>query len=132
MTEMIHPTRTAPKRRGLPIASMGGLSMGIGDLQFAEGLLSVVRCPLSVATDDGQRTTDREWFYFCGWGSYAFVVIVLIDNYDSFTYNLVQRLGEIDPQRPMKVFRHDKVTIPEIEDLRPTPIVISPSPCTPK
>ena len=65
-------------------------------------------------------------------GSYAFDVIVLIDNYDSFTYNLVQRLGEIDPSRPMKVFRNDKVTIGEIEELKPTHIVISPGPCTPK
>ncbi len=71
-------------------------------------------------------------FYFFPSRSYAFVVIVLIDNYDSFTYNLVQRLGEIDPKRPMKVFRNDKVTIAQIEELRPTHIVISPGPCTPK
>ena len=59
-------------------------------------------------------------------------MIVLIDNYDSFTYNLVQRLGEIDPSRPMKVFRNDKVRVAEIEELKPTHIVISPGPCTPK
>ena len=59
-------------------------------------------------------------------------MLVLIDNYDSFTYNLVQRLGEIDTSRQIKVFRNDKVTVTEVEDLKPTHIVISPGPCTPK
>jgi anthranilate synthase/aminodeoxychorismate synthase-like glutamine amidotransferase len=59
-------------------------------------------------------------------------VIVLIDNYDSFTYNLVQKLGEVSPGVSIKVFRNDKVTVNEIEDLRPTHIVISPGPCTPR
>ena len=59
-------------------------------------------------------------------------MIVLIDNYDSFTYNLVQKLGEIDPARPIQVFRNDKVTIEQVEELRPQHIVISPGPCTPK
>jgi anthranilate synthase/aminodeoxychorismate synthase-like glutamine amidotransferase len=53
----------------------------------------------------------------------------MIDNYDSFTYNLVQYLGELSavPQ----VYRNDKVTIEEIETLAPSHIVISPGPCTP-
>ena len=38
-------------------------------------------------------------------------MIVLIDNYDSFTYNHVQRLGEIDPQRDLRVFRNDQITV---------------------
>src|SRR5688572_32645567 len=59
-------------------------------------------------------------------------MIVLIDNYDSFTYNLVQKLGEVDPHRPINVFGNDKVTTDEIESLKPTHIVISPGPCTPK
>lgn len=59
-------------------------------------------------------------------------MIVLIDNYDSFTYNLVQRIGELDPTRPMRVFRNDKVTLEEIEALHPTHVIISPGPCTPK
>ncbi len=59
-------------------------------------------------------------------------MIVLIDNYDSFTYNLVQKLGEIDPRRPMRVFRNDKVTVAEVEELKPTHVVISPGPCTPR
>ncbi len=63
---------------------------------------------------------------------YTSFMIVLIDNYDSFTYNLVQKLGEADPSRPMKVFRNDKVTVDEVESLHPTHIVISPGPCTPK
>src|SRR5688500_14014489 len=59
-------------------------------------------------------------------------MLVLIDNYDSFTYNLVQKLGEIDPKRPIQVFRNDKVTVQQVEDLRPSHIVISPGPCTPR
>jgi len=59
-------------------------------------------------------------------------MLVLIDNYDSFTYNLVQKLGEVDPARKIEVFRNDKVSIDQIESLHPTHIVISPGPCTPK
>jgi anthranilate synthase/aminodeoxychorismate synthase-like glutamine amidotransferase len=59
-------------------------------------------------------------------------MIVLIDNYDSFTYNLVQRIGEQDPSRPMRVFRNDKVTIDEVAALQPTHLIISPGPCSPK
>ena len=59
-------------------------------------------------------------------------MIVLIDNYDSFTYNLVQRIGEQDPSRPMKVLRNDKTSLDEIESLKPTHIIISPGPCSPK
>lgn len=58
-------------------------------------------------------------------------MIVLIDNYDSFTYNLVQRIGELDPDVSLRVFRNDKVTVPEIEALHPSHIIISPGPCTP-
>ena len=59
-------------------------------------------------------------------------MILLIDNYDSFTYNLVQRFGEIDPNLAMKVVRNDQITIDEIAALAPTHIVISPGPCTPR
>jgi anthranilate synthase/aminodeoxychorismate synthase-like glutamine amidotransferase len=59
-------------------------------------------------------------------------VIILIDNYDSFTYNLVQRLGELDAGLDLRVFRNDKVTVAEVEALRPTHILISPGPCTPR
>jgi para-aminobenzoate synthetase component II len=58
--------------------------------------------------------------------------IVLVDNYDSFTYNLVQRLGELNSGADVRVFRNDKVTVDEIESLRPTHIIISPGPCTPR
>ncbi|MDI6891126.1 MAG: aminodeoxychorismate/anthranilate synthase component II [Thermodesulfovibrionales bacterium] len=54
----------------------------------------------------------------------------MIDNYDSFTYNLVQYFGELGED--IKVFRNDKITIHEIERLNPERIVISPGPCTPK
>ncbi len=59
-------------------------------------------------------------------------MLLLIDNYDSFTYNLVQRFGEIDPALDMRVFRNDQITPDQVADLRPTHIVISPGPCTPK
>jgi anthranilate synthase/aminodeoxychorismate synthase-like glutamine amidotransferase len=59
-------------------------------------------------------------------------MIVLIDNYDSFTYNLVQRLGELDANIELQVFRNDKVTADQIAALKPSHIIISPGPCTPK
>ena len=54
----------------------------------------------------------------------------MIDNYDSFTYNLVQYLGELGAN--IRVFRNNKITVREIEKLSPERIVISPGPCTPK
>lgn len=56
-------------------------------------------------------------------------MILIIDNYDSFTYNLVQYLGELEPV--IKVFRNDAINLAEIEKLEPDHIVISPGPCTP-
>lgn len=53
----------------------------------------------------------------------------MIDNYDSFTYNLVQYLGELGED--IGVYRNDKITVGEIEEMRPDRIVISPGPCTP-
>jgi len=58
-------------------------------------------------------------------------MILLIDNYDSFTYNLVQRLGEIDPSLDLLVVRNDGITPDEIEARAPTHLIISPGPCTP-
>ncbi len=57
-------------------------------------------------------------------------MILMIDNYDSFTYNLVQYLGEMGQE--LKVYRNDKITVPEIEAMSPDRIIISPGPCTPK
>jgi anthranilate synthase component 2 len=57
-------------------------------------------------------------------------MIVLIDNYDSFTYNLVQILASQGGD--LKVFRNDEVTVDEVEALHPDGIVVSPGPCTPK
>ena len=54
----------------------------------------------------------------------------MIDNYDSFTYNLVQYLGELGED--VRVFRNDKITVRQIEEMNPDRIVISPGPCTPK
>lgn len=56
-------------------------------------------------------------------------MIFLIDNYDSFTYNLVQYLGELGTD--MLVYRNDKISVAEIDRLNPDRIVISPGPCTP-
>lgn len=58
-------------------------------------------------------------------------MIQIIDNYDSFTYNLVQRLGEIDPQLEICVDRNDQITVNEILSRRPDRVIISPGPCTP-
>lgn len=57
-------------------------------------------------------------------------MILMIDNYDSFTYNLVQYLGEMGEE--ILVFRNDKITIEHIERLKPEKIVVSPGPCTPE
>ena len=56
-------------------------------------------------------------------------MILMIDNYDSFTYNLVQYMGELGAD--LEVYRNDKITIAEIEKRAPRKIVISPGPCTP-
>ena len=56
-------------------------------------------------------------------------MILMIDNYDSFTYNLVQYLGELGAD--VRVYRNDQITVAEIEQLAPEKIVISPGPCTP-
>jgi anthranilate synthase component II len=56
-------------------------------------------------------------------------MLLMIDNYDSFTYNLVQYLAEIGQE--VEVFRNDKISIEEINKLNPQYIVISPGPCTP-
>lgn len=58
-------------------------------------------------------------------------MILLIDNYDSFTFNLVQRIGELDAAADLRVVRNDEITIDEIERLAPQRIVLSPGPCTP-
>jgi anthranilate synthase/aminodeoxychorismate synthase-like glutamine amidotransferase len=57
-------------------------------------------------------------------------MLLMIDNYDSFTYNLVQYLGELGED--VRVYRNDKITLDEIASLKPQRLVISPGPCTPK
>ena len=56
-------------------------------------------------------------------------MLLMIDNYDSFTYNLVQYFGELGAE--VKVWRNDQITVDEVEALRPSHIVLSPGPCTP-
>ena len=58
-------------------------------------------------------------------------MILIIDNYDSFTYNLVQRLGELDPGLDMRVYRNDKIAVDQAMELGPTHVIVSPGPCTP-
>jgi len=67
-----------------------------------------------------------------GWrldGIRVLVMLVFIDNYDSFTYNLVQALASQGAE--IKVFRNDEITVDEMEELGPDGIVVSPGPCTP-
>ena len=58
-------------------------------------------------------------------------MILLLDNYDSFTYNLVQRLGELDTSLEIEVHRNDQITVNEIAAKQPSHLIISPGPCTP-
>lgn len=64
------------------------------------------------------------------------MMLVIIDNYDSFTYNLVQYFGELQPELVasgnLKVFRNDRITVAQLQELEPDFLVISPGPCTPK
>jgi len=56
-------------------------------------------------------------------------MILMLDNYDSFTYNLVQYLGELEAE--VHVVRNDQVTVEDIEDMKPAGVVVSPGPCSP-
>ncbi len=56
-------------------------------------------------------------------------MIVMIDNYDSFTYNLVQEFGKLGGE--MEVYRNDQISINELEAMKPSALIISPGPCTP-
>lgn len=58
-------------------------------------------------------------------------MVVVIDNYDSFTYNLVQRLGEIDATIDIRVFRNDELSVQQLDALSPSRVLVSPGPCTP-
>ncbi len=57
-------------------------------------------------------------------------MVLIIDNYDSFTYNLVQYLGELGAE--VEVYRNDRITVAEVRELAPSHLVISPGPCTPR
>ncbi|MCA9310431.1 MAG: aminodeoxychorismate/anthranilate synthase component II, partial [Phycisphaerales bacterium] len=59
-------------------------------------------------------------------------MILLIDNYDSFTWNLVQRIGELDASLEVHVVRNDRITSEEAEGLGPSHVIVSPGPCTPR
>ncbi len=59
-------------------------------------------------------------------------MILIIDNYDSFTYNLVQRLGEIDAGLDIRVYRNDQIAADDVAALAPDRLIISPGPCTPR
>jgi anthranilate synthase/aminodeoxychorismate synthase-like glutamine amidotransferase len=59
-------------------------------------------------------------------------MLLLLDNYDSFTFNLVQRIGELDAALDVRVVRNDKITVDEAAALAPSHLIISPGPCTPK
>ena len=57
-------------------------------------------------------------------------MVLVIDNYDSFTYNLVQYLGEMGVD--LKVYRNDQITLKQIQELKPERILVSPGPCSPR
>ena len=57
-------------------------------------------------------------------------MLLMIDNYDSFTYNLVQYFGELGQE--VKVFRNDEISVEDVKNLKPEYLVISPGPCAPK
>ncbi|MHC5108410.1 MAG: anthranilate synthase component II [Planctomycetota bacterium] len=58
-------------------------------------------------------------------------MILIVDNYDSFTYNLVQRIGELETGREIRVVRNDQNTVDELVGWKPDHVIISPGPCTP-
>lgn len=58
-------------------------------------------------------------------------MVLLIDNYDSFTYNLVQRIGELDRSVDVQVYRNDKITVDKAVTMKPGHVIVSPGPCTP-
>ena len=58
-------------------------------------------------------------------------MLFILDNYDSFTYNLVQRFGEIDARINVQIARNDQISIDQIAEMQPRGIVVSPGPCTP-
>ncbi len=60
------------------------------------------------------------------------MTILLLDNYDSFTWNLVQRIGELDASLDVRVVRNDRITPAEAEAMGPSHLIISPGPCTPR
>jgi anthranilate synthase/aminodeoxychorismate synthase-like glutamine amidotransferase len=65
----------------------------------------------------------------CGCATLKFTMVFVLDNYDSFTYNLVQYLGELGAD--IEVRRNDEVTVDEVEAMKPERILLSPGPCTP-
>ncbi len=80
---------------------------------------------------DGVSTRPRKDTHFAV-AYHARPVLLLIDNYDSFTFNLVQRFGELDRLLRIEVVRNDQITIEAAEAMHPTRLVISPGPCTPR
>ncbi len=80
----------------------------------------------------GSRESLKPWNLASGphFSGYNGWVVFVLDNYDSFTYNLVQYLGELGAK--VEVRRNNEVTVEEIEAMRPEHIVLSPGPCTPR
>src|SRR3954468_14893166 len=82
----------------------------------------IARSPSLTNRADGGRPTR------CNAWALRLPMILLIDNYDSFTYNLVQRLGELDPNLAMEVVRNDQITPDRVAELKPSHVIISPGP----
>src|SRR6266498_884134 len=95
-----------------------------------------VRCGITKSSADGDvRAPPQLVHNSTGWTSgggllCALHMLLVIDNYDSFTYNLVQYLGEMNVE--LQVHRNDQITVAQIEALKPERILISPVPCSPR
>ena len=74
---------------------------------------------------------EAQWKLSSDLSYYWKTMLFILDNYDSFTYNLVQRFGEINARMDVRVARNDQITIDEIAAMGPKGIVVSPGPCTP-
>jgi anthranilate synthase/aminodeoxychorismate synthase-like glutamine amidotransferase len=86
--------------------------------------------PVKAATPADRCVPTNAAFLVASLSGYNEVVVFVLDNYDSFTYNLVQYIGELGAK--VEVRRNNEVTIGEIEAMRPERILVSPGPCTPQ
>ena len=144
LTSMVLPERAVPHRHG---PGHSRLAAGIAGRQDVTTLSTASvpcrfegLCPLRPRRHFRRPGKQLRWTHVHGLASPGVCtapgdriqMILIIDNYDSFTYNLVQRLGEIDSSLDIQVYRNNCITLDEIESRQPSHLIISPGPCTPK